>query len=145
MSGPQSKPDMKSTGALFSFDKPISVEQAVHTLSAARNLILDGRLRYHRVGMDVPVTFTRRNQKRIEAQLTNLSLGGLQVRLDQGAAASELMGASFDLPGTACGVKADVEVAWSDSQGNVGIRFVRIAPQMHQTLRVWLAQQYFSN
>ncbi len=30
------------------FEKPISVEQAVHTLSAARNMILDERLRYHR-------------------------------------------------------------------------------------------------
>jgi len=32
----------------FVFQKPISVEQAVHTLSAARNIIMDGRLRYHR-------------------------------------------------------------------------------------------------
>src|SRR5207245_6996872 len=31
--------------AIFSFEKPISVEQAVRTLSAARNLILDGRRR----------------------------------------------------------------------------------------------------
>jgi hypothetical protein len=42
-------------------------------------------------------------------------------------------------------LKADVEVAWSDGNGNIGIRFVKIAPQMHQTLRVWLAQQYFAN
>jgi hypothetical protein len=42
-------------------------------------------------------------------------------------------------------VKADVEVAWSDERGNVGIRFVKIAPQMQSTLRIWLAQQYFAN
>jgi hypothetical protein len=53
--------------------------------------------------------------------------------------------ASFALPGTKCGVKAEVEVAWSDERGNVGIRFVKIASQMQHTLRVWLAQQYFAN
>jgi DNA-binding response OmpR family regulator len=137
--------DLQSTGAMFAFDKPISVEQAVRTLSAARNMILDGRLRYHRVGLEAPVTFTGRRQKKISAQLTNLSLGGLQVRLEDRTSAAELMSASFDLPGTKSPLKADVEVAWSDGNGNIGIRFVKIAPQMHQTLRVWLAQQYFAN
>src|SRR5579862_3604142 len=47
---------MQESGAMFAFSKPISVEQAVHTLSAARNMILDGRLRYHRAGLEVPVS-----------------------------------------------------------------------------------------
>src|SRR2546423_9224069 len=50
MGGPRSGNQLDETGALFAFEKPISVEQAVHTLSAARNMILDGRLRYHRAG-----------------------------------------------------------------------------------------------
>src|SRR5438128_612711 len=40
MRGRQSKSNLEETGALFAFEKPISVEQAVHTLSAARNMIL---------------------------------------------------------------------------------------------------------
>jgi len=56
MSGPRRRQDIDATGALFSFEKPISVEQAVRTLSAARNLILDGRLRYHRQAIEVPVS-----------------------------------------------------------------------------------------
>jgi len=139
------RPEMQSTGAMFAFDKPISVEQAVRTLSAARNMILDGRLRYHRAGLEVPVTLSGRHQKRVGAQLINLSQGGLQVRLNDGFDARDLRRASFDLPGTKCGVKADVEVAWSDQRGNVGIRFTKIAAQMQSTLRIWLAQQYFAN
>jgi len=77
MGGPHGRPDMQTTGAMFAFDKPISVEQAVRTLSAARNMILDGRLRYHRAGLEVPVTLTGRHQKRVEAELINLSQGGL--------------------------------------------------------------------
>ncbi len=145
MGGPQGKQDMEGTGAMFAFDKPISVEQAVRTLSAARNMILDGRLRYHRAGLEVPVTLGGRNQKRAWGRLINLSQGGLQVRVENGFDASEASSVSFALPGTKCGVKAQVEIAWSDNKGNVGIRFVKMASQVQHTLRLWLAQQYFAN
>jgi CheY-like chemotaxis protein len=145
MGASQSKRDLKDTGAMFAFDKPISVEQAVRTLSAARNLILDGRLRYHRAGLDVPVTLTSRDQTRSLGQLINLSQGGLQIHVDTRFDAREASHISFELPGTKCGVKAQVETAWSDKQGNVGIRFVNMSSQVQQTLRLWLEQQYFAN
>ncbi len=146
MGGPQGKRELEESGAMFAFDKPISVEQAVHTLSAARNMILDGRLRYHRAGLDVPVTLRGRSQKKCAAaQLINLSQGGLQVRIENGFDTSEASHVSFALPGTNCAVNAHVEVAWADNRGNVGIRFVKMATQMKQTLRLWLAQQYFAN
>jgi hypothetical protein len=136
---------MEETGAMFAFDKPISVEQAVHTLSAARNMILDGRLRYHRAGLEVPVTLRGSNRKQAGGQLINLSQGGLQLRVEDGFDPNEASRVSFDLPGTTCAVKAEIEIAWSDKQGNVGIRFVKMASQMKHTLRLWLAQQYFAN
>jgi CheY-like chemotaxis protein len=145
MGSPQGKPDMEGTGAMFAFDKPISVEQAVRTLSAARNMILDGRLRYHRAGLDVPVVLTGRNQKRAEGQLINLSQGGLQVRVEDGFDASDASRIAFELPGTRSGVKAEVEVAWSDKQGNVGVHFMKMSSETKSTLRLWLAQQYFAN
>jgi hypothetical protein len=82
MGSAQGRPDMEGTGAMFAFDKPISVEQAVRTLSAARNMILDGRLRYHRAGLELPVTLKGRRQKQIDAQLVNLSQGGHTLRKD---------------------------------------------------------------
>ena len=146
MGGPQGKRDLEGTGAMFAFDKPISVEQAVRTLSAARNMILDGRLRYHRAGLEVPVSLSgRRSSKRVDAQLINLSQGGLQVHVREGFDASAASHVAFTLPGTNCGMRAEVEVAWSDERGHVGIRFVKMPPAMKQTLRLWLAQQYFSN
>ena len=145
MGAAQGRREMEESGAMFAFDKPISVEQAVHTLSAARNLIVDGRLRYHRAGIEVPVTLRGRNQKNAEGQLINLSQGGIQVRVADGFDATEASRISFALPGTDYGVNAQVEVAWADKQGNVGIRFVKMASQMKHTLRLWLAQQYFAN
>lgn len=145
MGGPAGRRDMEETGAMFAFDKPISVEQAVHTLSAARNMILDGRLRYHRAGLEVPVTLRGSNRKAAGGHLINLSQGGLQVRVEDGFDASEASRVSFALPGTSSALSADIEVAWSDNQGNVGVRFVKMASQMKHTLRLWLAQQYFAN
>ena len=48
VSGSTADYGIDATQVNFVMKKPTSVEQAVHTLSAARNLILKGRLRYHR-------------------------------------------------------------------------------------------------
>ncbi len=75
MGAPRCNPNLDETGALFAFEKPISVEQAVRTLSAARSMILDGRLRYHRAGLEVPVSLNRRGPVGIEGQGGNCLAG----------------------------------------------------------------------
>lgn len=143
MSGPRDRHRIDAMGALFSFEKPISVEQAVRTLSAARNLILDGRLRYHRQSLDVPVTLSG-SRKRLRAELVNLSQGGVGVRLDRDLKLQEPIQVSFKLPGTRCTVKAQGEIAWTDTVGNAGIRFVDVPARVQKGLQLWLAQQYFA-
>jgi CheY-like chemotaxis protein len=139
------KKDLEATGALFAFDKPISVEQAVHTLSAARNMILDGRLRYHRAGLEVPVALSCNPGKRVEVQLINLSQGGLQVYSDELFETSKPLQVSFELPGSKHAMRAQAQVAWRDGRGNLGIRFLKVAPRLQRVLQLWLAQQYFAN
>ena len=145
MGAPQTTRSLDATGALFAFEKPISVEQAVRTLSAARNMILDGRLRYHRAGLEVPVYLTCKGQKPLDAFLINLSQGGMQIHTDETVETAKPMQVSFDLPGARSGLKARVEIAWKDKRGNLGIRFVKLAPTERRTLQLWLAQQYFAN
>ena len=139
------KKDLEATGALFAFDKPISVEQAVHTLSAARNMILDGRLRYHRAGLEVPVALSCNPRKRVQAQLVNLSQGGLQVYSDELFETNKPLQVSFELPGAKHAMKAQAQVAWRDGRGNLGIRFLKVAPRSQRVLQLWLAQQYFAH
>jgi PilZ domain len=145
MGRPHSRADLDATGALFAFEKPISVEQAVRTLSAARNMILDGRLRYHRAGLEVPVTLSANRHARIEGQLINISQGGLQIRTVDAVETTRPLRVTFELPGTNSALKAQAEIAWQDQRGNVGIRFVKVAPSVQRSLRLWLAQQYFAN
>ncbi|MGD0760995.1 MAG: PilZ domain-containing protein [Candidatus Sulfotelmatobacter sp.] len=143
--GAPSSQTLEATGALFAFKKPISVEQAVRTLSAARNMILDGRLRYHRAGLEVPVSLNCNRNSPIEAHLVNVSQGGLQVHSDSPVEMKKPFQLSFELPGAKNTLKAHAEVAWQDARGNVGIRFVKVTPRQQRTLQLWLAQQYFQN
>jgi hypothetical protein len=145
MGGPQCTQNLDESGALFAFEKPISVEQAVRTLSAARSMILDGRLRYHRAGLEVPVSLNCKGQKPMDAFLVNLSQGGMQIHTNDPIEAAKALQVSFELPGARSGLKAKAEVAWQDKRGNLGIRFVKLAPQQQRTLQLWLAQPYFAN
>ena len=145
MSGPRQRHTIDATGALFSFEKPISVEQAVRTLSAARNLILDGRLRYHRQSIEVPVSLHCGPQNKLQADLLNLSQGGIGVHVDRDLDVRQPLQVSFRLPGTRYTVKARGEIAWTDQQGNAGIRFLDLPDRLQRSLQLWLAQQYFAH
>ncbi len=135
---------LDQTGALFAFAKPISVEQAVRTLSAARCMILDGRLRYHRIGLEVPVALKQKDRSASDAQLINVSQGGMRLFAGRNIDEDELQ-ISCSLPGSQSSLKAQAEVVWRDEQGHVGIRFVKVPPQHQRALQLWLAQQFLAN
>jgi hypothetical protein len=135
---------LESTGATFVFEKPISVEQAVHTLSAARNMILDGRLRYHRLSLDIPISLSSRKSN-VEAHVTNLSQGGLGIQATSSSLPVGPIRLSFSLPGTDLSVKLMGKVAWTDKRGNAGIRFVQISRRTKRDLQLWLEREYFTS
>src|ERR1700758_819964 len=132
MGGPHYNHRMDDTGALFAFEKPISVEQAVRTLSAARSMILDGRLRYHRAGLEVPVALNGKGGRRAGGHLVNVSQGGMQIHTEDSVEATKPLQVSFELPGARSALKAHAEVAWQDKRGNVGIKFLKIAPRQQR-------------
>src|SRR6059036_2437832 len=145
VSGSQGRNTLEAKGASFVFQKPISVEQAVHTLSAARNLIIEGRLRYHREGLNAPVSLDWNSKSRVAAYLRNVSQGGIGIRLRRPILLSGPVQAHFVLPGTKRRMKVQGEVAWTGPDGNAGIRFVEIKPQAKRHLQLWLERQYFTH
>ncbi len=144
-SGFRNKEKASASLATFFFQKPISVEQAVRTLSAARTMIVDGRLRYHRHPLNTPVLLSCGPKKEIDAELMNVSQGGLRVRLGKPLPANGPLQVSFALPGTKRRVKIRAEVAWQNNQGDAGIRFVSQAAPMKRDLQLWLEQRYLTN
>jgi hypothetical protein len=145
MGGPNCGHRLDDTGALFAFAKPISVEQAVRTLSAARNMILDGRLRYHRAGLEVPVALSSKGGKATDGILVNISQGGMQIHTDDSVEMKQPLQVAFDLPGAKSKLKAHAEIVWQDQRGSLGIRFLKLAARQQRMLQLWLAQQYLAN
>jgi hypothetical protein len=145
VSGSNGHTQLADKVATFVFKKPISVEQAVRTLSAARNMILDGRLRYNRHALDLPVSVAYGPRKKVEAHLMNLSQGGLGIRLSGPVAFPGPVRVSFQLPESKVQMKLQGEVAWTDKLGNAGIRFLDMNSELKRDLKLWLAQQYLTH
>jgi len=101
VSGTNGRTQLQDSVATFVFKKPISVEQAVRTLSAARNMILDGRLRYNRHALDLPVSLAYGARKKVDAHLMNLSQGGVGIRLYRPVALPGPVRVSFEPEGGA--------------------------------------------
>jgi hypothetical protein len=135
---------LNQAGALFAFEKPISVEQAVRTLSAARCMIMDGRLRYHRIGVEVPVSLKHKGNKKFDGHLVNVSQRGMRIATERALDPGPLQ-ISCELPGAMSELKAQAEVVWQDESGNVGVRFVNVSAQQQRALELWLAQQFLAN
>ncbi len=137
--------ELSALGARFVFEKPIEVEQAVRTLSAARNLMLRARLRYYRQSIFAPVSLYFGRNEHVEAILTNLSQGGIGIQTAEVLDAIGPIRMVFELPGTEQALEARGEIAWSDNQGNAGVRFLDTNEQFERDLEQWLAERYFSD
>lgn len=141
VSGSSGRKRLGDAGANFIFEKPISVEQAVHTLSAARNCIMEERLRYHRQDVKVPVTLRYGAKHRMRAELLNLSQGGVGIQVEHPLEVSKLR-LSFALPSSKRSVNLPGEVVWSNA-GRAGIRFVKAGKDVARDLELWLERRYF--
>jgi Tfp pilus assembly protein PilZ len=137
--------DLSLLGARFVFEKPIEVEQAVRMLSAARNLMLRGRLRYYRQSLYSHVTLQVGQKQRVQATLTNLSQGGIGIQTSDPLEVTGPIRMVFELPGMERPLETRGEVAWSDNQGNVGIRFLEMTEKLERELEQWLAERYFTD
>jgi CheY-like chemotaxis protein len=145
LSGSPERHDLPVSGATFYFEKPVSVEQAVRTLSAARNLMLHGRLRYHREALETSVSLDLGSKRTLNVQLRNLSQGGIGIRAACPLESGEVVNIKFKLPDGSCRVKAQGELAWTDKDGHAGIRFLDVSPSLRRSLQLWLEKQYFAN
>lgn len=142
ISGSEDRSHLDAARGEFVAHKPISVEQAVHILSAARNLILKTRLRYHRQPLNTQVSITD-TKDRIHANLLNLSQRGIRVHLDHPQALHGDVGIHFLLPGSQRALDVQGEVAWVDPSGNAGIRLVGLSEPTKRDIQLWLERQYF--
>jgi hypothetical protein len=142
-SGSNIQHELDSSGATFIVAKPISVERAVHTLSAARNMIMNERLRYHRQDLDLPVEITIASGESVKGEIVNLSQGGAKLRSKLALSSSDPVSLEFRLPDGASALNVPGKVTWADKHGNTGVRFADVTDNVKRQLQLWVERRYF--
>jgi len=128
-------------GAHFALYKPISAERARTSFRAARALMKCERRRNTRVPMQIPVALVTENGARQRKALTtDISQGGMSLKVSRRAQDSGPMRIKFTLPGTDHSIECAAEVAWEGDGSQAGIRFANLSSEQRDHLKVWLAQ-----
>jgi DNA-binding response OmpR family regulator len=126
-------------GAHFILVKPISHEQTYNTLRAATALLKRERRQSFRVPVQAPVSIRTDDTPHLEGILLDLSSGGMDVLAAKPLPSSTLARFSFDLPEGNIQVEGDAEVAWSNANGQTGLRFLDMDARMREQMGEWLA------
>jgi c-di-GMP-binding flagellar brake protein YcgR len=128
-------------GAHFVLYKPISAERARTSFRAARALMKCERRRNTRVAVQVPVALVSETGASQRKTVTSdISLGGMSLKLSRRAQRAGLMRIEFTLPGTEHSIECAAKVAWEGGGPQSGIRFVDMSPQQRDQIKSWLAQ-----
>jgi len=128
-------------GAHFVLYKPISAERARTSFRAARALMKCERRRNTRVTMQIPVALVSENGAgQRKAVSSDISQGGMSLKLSRRNKNSRPMRIKFALPGTDDSIECAAEVAWEGGGAQAGIRFVNLSPEQRDHLRSWLAR-----
>ena len=126
-------------GAHFVLYKPVSTERAKSSFRAARALMKSERRRNLRVAVNIPVLIS--NEKTgatMKVITTDLSEGGMAVRVQGRHRPAGMWKVTFALPGTAASFDLAAQFAWEGNSTQAGLRFVDAPTVAATQLRDWL-------
>jgi len=97
--------------------------------------------RYFRHPVEMPLRISLPQDQELTGTSTNLSEGGMAVRI-VGKLAKDAEGQfCFTLPGSNISLQLKGEVAWTDGTGHVGIRFIKVPQSSQYQLEKWLTER----
>lgn len=127
-----------NAGVNFVLQKPLEPEAVLHALESANPMMEAERRRYLRHQLMVPVVIKRDGQEQ-KAITSNISRGGMAVRCHDTYERGSAIHFAFELPAGA--IRGRGEVAWSSTEGYMGIKFFLLGDQEKKFLTVWLTQK----
>ena len=127
-------------GANFVLQKPLTPLNASRCFNAALSFMVRERRRYFRHPVEMPVKISPGQNFEMNASATNLSEGGMAVRVTTKLDKSTDYKVQFTLPGTNTSLEVKAVVAWSD-EGHAGIKFVEVPQSSQYQLDKWLTEQ----
>jgi CheY-like chemotaxis protein len=130
--------DILTTGAHFVLYKPFSEEEAKGGLRAAVALLKRERRRAHRVPVQAPMELTTDEGRKLEGILLDLSETGMEVLTAEPQSSGTMLKFHFQLPDGGLEVDARGEIAWSQPNGEAGVRFVELNEFTQEELKGWV-------
>lgn len=131
--------EARTRGAHIILQKPLSVDDVMSHVHSARDLMMRERRRYfrHQVYLSFNLIVNGTEQR---ALITNLSEGGMAVRVTHPVEFSSLVAFSFEL-NAGPSISGRGNVAWRDSEGMVGIQFQFLRNGGKDLLLNWIRHQ----
>lgn len=127
-------------GANFVLYRPLSIERTRLSLNAARGLMRTDRRRAPRARVSSRANISYPGKPELNATLVDLSDSGTLITTRDRLPSSGKVYFEFALPGHEKLVRLSGDVAWQDSSGRSGIRFVDVPEASRRLIQTWLQQ-----
>ena len=141
LNGKTSTQEAFQSGANFVLQKPLTPLNATRCFNAALNFMVRERRRYFRHPVEMPVRIILPNTPELNATSTNVSEGGMAIRLVGKLSKDADVKLQFSLPGSNTSLELKGEIAWADGTGHAGIRFVKVPQSSQYQLDKWLTER----
>ena len=125
-------------GAHFVLYKPLTEEAAKAGLRPAAALLSRERRRAFRVPVQAPVGITLPDSRKVDGILLDLSETGMEVLTAEPLERGAMLAFHFELSDRTLEIEARGEVAWANSNGQTGVRFLDLAETFSAKLKTWL-------
>jgi DNA-binding response OmpR family regulator len=125
-------------GAHFVLYKPLSEEAARAGLRAAAALLSRERRRAYRVPVQARVEITLPDNRKVDGILLDLSETGMDVLTAEPQTQGAVLAFHFQLPDRSLVIEARGEVAWANTNGQTGVRFMELSEGIAAGLKRWL-------
>jgi DNA-binding response OmpR family regulator len=130
--------DILTGGAHFVLYKPLTEEAAKAGLRPAAALLSRERRRAFRVPVQAPVEITLPDDRKVDGILLDLSETGMEVLTAEPLERGAMLAFHFELSDRTLEIEARGEVAWANSNGQTGVRFLDLAETFSARLKTWL-------
>jgi CheY-like chemotaxis protein len=125
-------------GAHFVLYKPISEEVAKAGLRPAAGLLSRERRRAFRVPVQAPVEITLADGRKVDGIVLDISETGMEALTAEPQKEHAVFSFKFQLPDADIEINTRGEVAWANSNGQTGVRFIDLADASSAKLKEWL-------
>ena len=99
------------------------------------------RRRYFRYPVEIPVQITLPKGQKLAGTSTNLSEGGMAVRIAAKVPKDAEVELRFTLPASSASLQLKGQIAWMDGGGNFGVRFIGVPQSSQYQLDKWLSDR----